>query len=375
MNITKTFFNLFSQTFYEELRRGFLSPGYNYFYVYVGLFVFLAGIIIVIFIYRNKKCKTFEHYFDEEIKHFEDRCHEKNMSNKEINLLKSGFEYAKIKHPVEILENRVKLLHFCDQILKKFELKYIKNSKELVQIHEMVKHILKQYEYEKPDKSSALQFSKDLRAGQKIVIFQRTFLTIKPVIGSIVYLDDFLFAGFFTEPVEELQRIETETKIDITFNRENDAQYFFSSRVLQVNQRETGGTPGYIVVLQHSNKLYRTQKRHFIRLEISKPVIIYPNLLDKKKPEPGLDTALSGTIIDISEGGVCIECVKPLPPGISIKLDFTLIVDYKGIVAELVATNKKRDYYQLHLKFYGMEQELRDNIRKYILTRTSSSLF
>lgn len=364
-----------AQTYFEEIRRGFLDPGYVYFYLFIGfILVIVVGIIGMIF-YKMRKRKTLDEYYDAEIKRFEEKCHEKNLSSKEINFLKSGFDSGKIKHPAEVFENKTKLLHFCDLIAKRYESKYARNSKEILQIHEMIKHILKQYDFEKTDKSAVLISSKDLRIGQRIVIFQRTFLSKKPVIGSIVYLDDFFLAGFFLEPVDELQRIETETKIDVTFNRENDAQYFFTSRVLQVNLRESNGNQGYIVVLQHSNKLYRTQKRHFVRLEVSKPVIIYPNLNDKKFPEPELDTALSGTIIDISEGGVCIESSKPLTPDMSIKLDFTLVVDYKGIESLVVACHKKRNYYQLHIKFLFLEQDLRDNIRKYILTRTSNSLF
>jgi c-di-GMP-binding flagellar brake protein YcgR len=191
--------------------------------------------------------------------------------------------------------------------------------------------------------------------------------------GNIIYLDDFFFIGIFYNASDVLDFIQSGNNIDVSFNRESDANYFFSSKVLKIEMKQSQKGYSHIILFQHSDKLYRTQKRRYTRLLISKPIIIYPDIVDTNDISSGIDRYLNGTMIDISEGGTCVEFPKSLPVGITVKLNFTLVLDYKDVLAIVVSCHKKRETHYLHLKFIDLQQELKENIRKYVLTRTKTS--
>ncbi len=365
---------ILSQDAFDEVRRGFLDPNYGYFYLILGsIIVGIIGIIalIVSYIMRKKQDKKIE---ESAFKRFEDLCREHNLSNREINLLKHIVRAYKVKNLLNTFQNKSRLEAYFDKELLKYERLYDKNSPEVNKIKDMVKHILQQTNYHKPGKGQLLNSSKDLRIGQRIFIFQRGFKSKKPVLGSIIYLDDFYLAAIFYNVPEILDNVDTGSKIEVTFNRESDANYFFSSRVLKISRRTSQKGHAHVVVLKHSDKLYRTQKRRYERLNVSMPVLIYPNAATRKTAAPvAKQETIMTNAVDISQGGICLESKDQLPVDTLIKLDFTLVIDYHGVFGQVVGISKKRDYYNLHIKFVDMAPELRDNIRKYILTRTNSN--
>lgn len=362
----------FCQSTFDEIRRGFLEPGHLYFFLFIGLFFVLAVGIGILIAYKIFKKKQKTKFYESEIKIFENKCYEKNLSNKEINLLKHGMRLCNISQPQTIFDNKPRFNSILDKVLQFYEKNYTIQSKEYIQANELIKHVIKQFDYEKPGNIDNLKNSKDLRRGQKIIIFHRSFTSKKPIMGNIIYLDDFFFIGVFYNASDVLDSIQPNSKIDVSFNRESDANYFFSSKVLKIEMKQSQKGYSHIIIFQHSDKLYRTQKRKYPRLTISKPVILNNDLLNLND-NSSTNTSLTALMIDISEGGTCVEFDKPMEIGAVIKLDFTLVIEYKNINAVVVSCNKKRDSFYLHLKFIDLQFELKENIRKYVLTRTKTN--
>ncbi len=368
-NILDTLF--LNQGTLDEVRRGFLDPGYGYFYLILGsIIVGIIGIIALIVSYVMRK-KQDEKIEESSLKRFENLCREHNLSNKEIKLLRHLTQANKIKDPLEIFKNKKRLEVYFDKELTKYERLYDKDSPEVKKLKEIVKHILILYDYKKPGKTEILQTSKDLRIGQRIFIFQRGFKSKKPILGSILYLDDYYFAAIFYNVPEVLDNVEVKSKIEVTFNRDEDANYFFSSTILKISRTTNQKGHAHVVVMKHSDKLYRTQKRRHERLTVHMPVILYPNAATRKTDEPIIkEETLDCTSVNISQGGICLETNAQIPVDALIKMDFTLVLDYHGVLGKIVGVSKKRDYYHLHIKFQELPTKLSDNIRKYILTRT-----
>jgi c-di-GMP-binding flagellar brake protein YcgR len=358
-----------AQNTFDSIREGFLNPHGSYFFLYVGfaiVIIIAISVFITYFILRAAKNKE---HFEFEIEKFYDECHERNLSAGEIGVLKEMWGKFNLKNPLILVNNKSKFLQYSDKLLSGYEKNYGNKARETVAVKSMIKHIMLLYDFKKAGKGEIVKTSKDLRKGQNITVFHKAIKKSKPITGTIVYLDDFFFACFFHNVTDNLLEIEKGTKIDLTFNREGDANYFFTTKVLKVTERQVkGGGIGHILALSHSGKLYRTQKRRFPRLRVNTQIMLRANN-QKIHPEA---SHIDCTMVDISEGGICLETKTNLEKDLLVRLSFILVIDYEEVLAQIVAVQDKKNRYIIHLKFIDMDFELRGNIRKYIMTRSAS---
>ena len=359
-----------AQSTFDSIREGFLNPGSDYFFLYIGFAIVIIVAASVVITYLVLKATRNKEHLEFEIEKFYDMCHEKNLSSGEIGVLREILEKFNLKNPGVLLVNKSKFLNYSDKLLTDYEKKYGNKARETVAIKTMIKHIMLLYDFQKAGKGEVLKTSKDLRLGQTLSIFHKAITKSKPITGTIVYMDDYFFACFFHNVSSELLDIEKNAKIEITFNREDDAAYFFSSKVFKVTQRQVnGGGVGHILALSHSGKLYRTQKRRFPRLKVNIQVNLRAN---NQKLHPDEADFIDCTMIDISEGGVCLEGKIKMEKDLLVRISFILVIDYEEVLAQVVAVEDKKNRYMIHLKFIDMDFELRGNIRKYIMTRSAS---
>lgn len=122
--------------------------------------------------------------------------------------------------------------------------------------------------------------------------------------------------------------------------------------------------PGEIIQLH--------QKRRYFRI----PVDILVNFRISRRSKGEQEGVFSGTIRNISSGGVLIVTDAEIPLGSELLLFFTLsdVVDLKDIPAKIVRggiVEKRREkaLYEYGIEFYDIHSKLRKMITSYILNR------
>ncbi|MFW6139520.1 MAG: flagellar brake protein [Spirochaetota bacterium] len=157
-------------------------------------------------------------------------------------------------------------------------------------------------------------------------------------------------------------------KIGIYFWRQDDAGYFFDTRVLeQITQEEYP-----LLYLAHSTNLKRAQKRKSVRVETNLYTKFYPVISSNIQGVNKLfisKKSRSGKIIDLSETGCCMIAGKMLNNNDRVKLDFFL-TDEKRIVALGVIVNisrtKDERVKKYHIMFAKIGTSSRNNILLYV---------
>jgi c-di-GMP-binding flagellar brake protein YcgR len=158
-------------------------------------------------------------------------------------------------------------------------------------------------------------------------------------------------------------------KVQVRFSISNDAEYNLVSRVL--DQATTASTG--LLHIAHSNRMIRTQKRIYRRNPSSIPVSIFTLKLasegTNRKITVANPTPFSGTIVNISAGGVAIRVGGFLKENTLVKLDFSLDFEATDIAVGRVlsftpipASAEK----MLHVKFERISKKTRNRIFEYI---------
>ncbi len=113
-------------------------------------------------------------------------------------------------------------------------------------------------------------------------------------------------------------------------------------------------------------KLNQESRRRFIRLEISSPMSLnkIKDIFSNFWPE-GDNTVISGTILNISPGGLLVEINEPLNEGDIVSMNFTLQGYEKldKILGVVTRTDCQEDFIFAGLKFVS-KSDLEDRLSK-----------
>lgn len=160
----------------------------------------------------------------------------------------------------------------------------------------------------------------------------------------------------------------TSRKVGVYFWREDDAEYFFETRIReQVSHEENPH-----LILLHSDSLRRNQKRDSVRVNTSVEAvfntIVYSTEEGNKKVQIN-KKSISGKIINLSETGCRFVAGKLLKENDIIKLDFAL-TEKKRVVAVGCVVNvsvpEDQNLQEYHLKFTKISTHARNNILLYV---------
>jgi c-di-GMP-binding flagellar brake protein YcgR len=119
------------------------------------------------------------------------------------------------------------------------------------------------------------------------------------------------------------------------------------------------------------------EHRRFQRIEDSSPINI-ALLNEKRLPDP--DSWFSGTVLNISEGGVCFLCERDIEVGCHIWIDFLLGRglggrDYIEAVVEnrWVQDSPARKSFIFGVKFKQLSQGDTEKLKRYLVHRQSQT--
>ncbi len=105
-------------------------------------------------------------------------------------------------------------------------------------------------------------------------------------------------------------------------------------------------------------KLHKDNQRRFVRLEISSPMSlkkvkdVFGNFLQHKE-----EFTISGTILNISEGGILVELDQPLNEGDIVSMRFTLqgVETLENVLGTVKRTDQDNTWYLTGIEFVGRD--------------------
>lgn len=182
--------------------------------------------------------------------------------------------------------------------------------------------------------------------------------------GMCLVLDSGERQWSITRP--EVPHISGGTWVQMSVARQGDAEYAFKTQVLKDSQEK--------LVLSHTNELTRTQQRNWMRVNVNVPVMA--TLME----ETNTNAILSGRIIDISGGGLCITLPAELPKDSMILVTFKLpgygqITDLLGRVVRVAGAFDGDPSRIVHsVAFAGEIDLLHEKIIQYVFEKQRESL-
>lgn len=147
--------------------------------------------------------------------------------------------------------------------------------------------------------------------------------------------------------------------VEVTYNKA-DSVYTFKASILDLFEDDGS------VAIERKTPASRLQRRKFIRLDISGK-IAFRALDDPSDKGAGFGPELSGTLLNISAGGLLFECSRQLKPNSLILLNFTLkgrhaLKDVLAVVKRCEASGGKKYLIgaefmtRAHYKNHGLEK-------------------
>ncbi len=159
-------------------------------------------------------------------------------------------------------------------------------------------------------------------------------------------------------------------KVRVKFHVSNDAEYSFISKVL--DQTMGSGITGHINI-EHSNRITRTQKRIFRRNAVSIAVSMFSLRVTGEGASRKVSIAntipFSGTIVNLSAGGVAVRAGGLLRENTLVKLDFSLDFENTEVaIGRVLACTgiPNSTERMLHIRFERISRKTRNNIFEYV---------
>ncbi len=170
-----------------------------------------------------------------------------------------------------------------------------------------------------------------------------------------------------------LGSLETGDRIKVRFWRHDDTEYRFRTRIVETDQTTTS------IVIEHSTNLERIQKRDFFRVEVKFPIRFYLlNEAEMREPPEPAGNARSGTVIDLSAGGLGLMTSEEIPPEhlILIDPDFEGQFPLAGLIGRPVDQRPGESEFSVRIEFErlspGRESELVSAVQQQQLRRATA---
>jgi c-di-GMP-binding flagellar brake protein YcgR len=181
-------------------------------------------------------------------------------------------------------------------------------------------------------------------------------------------------SGIAVEPVADSYgapiRFRRGTKLTCFFYAKGHKGYQFTSRILgweKIGSKET-------MVLSHSDSVTALPARNHARREMMAPCTFYRVAVTAAKAKGQQKSAAKvearpypGTVMDISAGGLGIQCTNPLPAGEFIKITFNPGGGVQAAFAKVIRMNKNKTIGGvMHVQFVKISRKSLNAILSFI---------
>ncbi len=172
-------------------------------------------------------------------------------------------------------------------------------------------------------------------------------------------------------------KLRPDEEVRVRLWREEDARYIFTTRFVREDREP------HLLLLHHSNNLTRVQSRDFFRVRHDQNTTI--GILNAPVDGSETDTherhvvtKLRGRITNISAGGLAMVVPQAIPAQVLLRvtLEFDLLgAESVTVDAKMVAsTPLSGGRYLIRATFFGVDDETRDIVARYVMHRQQSFL-
>lgn len=319
----------------------------------------LGFIIIFFFIILGYARKLLSSKREEELAYIEETLKNKKVEDSAIRHFLSILKEKKVEHPQDLFLSPLKLKDFIiENALEHYYQKNIESHKAiLVSLFKVLNSSFVPYK----GKTAVLN-TYNLKAGQNIVIeYKKNFFRSKIldntdnyILVNKVILDD------------RINQIFTDEEISIYFYVPEDAGYMFSTQI----KRDIENPKLKAFMVSHSEKIYRIQKRKFIRKDCTIPITLQILSFDEKtKKFSKTNTRVVGTLLNLSSGGALIDVpdlinVVDIYSGVYFLLEGNIDEDNLKILSSVVSLDAEKNL--LHCHFHKFLDDSYIAINSYI---------
>jgi c-di-GMP-binding flagellar brake protein YcgR len=323
---------------------------------FLGFFILAIIIFMLVFPAKGK-------YLSERINFFS-KGKDLGFSAAECRLLFQLAKKTKIAHPGALFWSKVQLNGciriFADELLKSNKFDEDENQDFLFKLFKLLKRI----EAEQKAKQQGIKNTREIEvlthvhivkegAGSsrsKIIENSTAFLKIERPNGSALPIN---FQW-------------TDKQISVYFNRKDDAQYCFESKVIAEHLPSINGSSEGSLDIMHCDKIDRTQYRASMRATTNCSVFLYPIASETAGMEviPHVKCILE----NISDTGAAVLSGGQTSAGAKIVLQISLLktVNISGTIRS-VEYNEKKNTSRLHIHFDIMKPNVYNIVMLYVL--------
>lgn len=160
---------------------------------------------------------------------------------------------------------------------------------------------------------------------------------------------------------ERLCNLEPGERLKVRFWREGDTEYRFRSTVLECVPETT------TLVIGHVDKLERIQKRDFFRLEVQFELSL-AIVSETSEPESELQESVSGTVVDISGGGLGLFSAQALEVGTLLQIPEKIATPFPiaGLRCQVSECRQQGQQYKSGLEFVDISSRQQSEIVRII---------
>ena len=283
---------------------------------------------------------------------------EEGFSFKEVELLRRLATACNIADPCSIYSSQIQLDNCIRSMVRGIRMSGESEEQGTQSFLSKLYDYRKKVEMNKPHIKNGIASSRQISEGQQLRVLVQGIGVFRSEIVKITgtYLT-------ITRPVNNkiTQSISwIGTKISVYFWREDDAGYVFDTHV--VDEVFSKGISS--LKIEHSDSLFRTQKRKSVRIRLHKAAFLY---LARKDDEPGKLEKVPGLkcfLEDLSDTGCAVVVGGHASSGVRVKVQFAL----DNVPICMIGTIRSVDFKEgtnrsvLHIEADTLPLEMRNHI-------------
>ncbi len=303
----------------------------------------LAILFIFFFIILGYAKKILISRKEEELAYIEQTLKDKRIDETSIHHFISILKEKKVEHPQELFLSPLKLKEFImEAVMEHLYQKNIESHKIILNsLFKILNAAFIPYKGK-----SIMHNTYGLKSEQNIVVeYKKNYFRSK----ILDVTDNYILIK--KENLDDrFNQIFTNEEINIYFFVPEDAGYMFTTQI----KRDIENAKMKAFMVSHAEKVYRFQKRKFMRKECSIPVTLLLLSYDEKtKKFAKTDQKIQGSILNLSTGGALIEItdlnnVLSIYQGAFFLLEGTINNENFRILSSVVSLDIEKDFVHSH---------------------------
>ncbi|MFH1570600.1 MAG: PilZ domain-containing protein [Gemmatimonadota bacterium] len=310
--------------------------------------VSLALLLLLVTVLVVRRIREYRHTWSS----FRECAGEHGLSAPQTELVRRIAREARMRHPLLLLTS----VEAFDRRVGAY-LERRRDHPERPAIVDSLAHVRRLLEFDRVPAGRPLRSTRELHPGQRLMVW--------PVKGGpsgfihcvVAHRDDdaIVAVPLLREDDRHLQALEVGDRIKVRFWREHDTEYRFRSQILEANPETTS------IVVGHSDRLERIQKRDYYRLAVRfrLGLVAVPEDRLGAPEEIPAGRRFEAIAADISGGGLGVTAEAVVPPGHVVVIDpaYTGPFPIAGLWCRVVAQEQREGARWLGLEFADISRE------------------